>query len=475
MRLPQNNATEDVRQVDGCVLHGGIWFPQYNLAFDAMKKAATLPNPGRVVAEALVERGKRIWPMPPYQLYVWVRGNMGELVVPRRLPAANWALKRLRGTMMDRMTYPSAASGSFKVELRPYQKRAAEAVMNNPYPESLVVMPCGSGKTTLGLYIALLHPTPTLVLVHTLDLAKQWLARARDQAGIEATLVGGGKKQPPSRITVATVQTLAKWGAAEREAFGSNFGLVITDEAHHTPAPTWNEIMLSLPCKFRLGLTATPERQDGLHPILYWHLGPPLHEVSAEELQAAGATMRAQYMAVRTNYVPPDTEDDSFDWNQLIEDMTTNDERNWFLTRWVQGILDGKRAASVLVLTSRVQHAQDLAHALRMEGMTAQSLVGTDTPRVRAERLEAFRGGFLQVLVATQLADEGLDVPNLGCVLLATPHRLASRIVQQAGRALRPAPGKPTPLFVDMVDRSGPLLGMARKRERVLREYGIIE
>lgn len=105
-----------------------------------------------------------------------------------------------------------------------------------------------------------------------------------------------------------------------------------------------------------------------------------------------------------------------------------------------------------LVLVPRVKLAHNMATRLRGAGLNAAAVTGQVDKRTRADRLRHLRNGQLQVLVATQLADEGLDVPNLDLLINASAGRAAGRAIQRVGRAMRPSPNKPTPVVVEVVD-----------------------
>jgi superfamily II DNA or RNA helicase len=119
---------------------------------------------------------------------------------------------------------------------------------------------------------------------------------------------------------------------------------------------------------------------------------------------------------------------------------------------------------TVLVLVDRVELAVDLAGDLAEEGIRAAELVSSVAKTIRAKRLAAFRRGELKVLVATQLADEALDVPAIDCVILGSPSSSAGTVQQRIGRALRPRPGKATPEVWDLCDEGHQAAALVRQR-----------
>jgi len=169
--------------------------------------------------------------------------------------------------------------------LRDYQSAAVEKLAK--VTQGTVVIPCGGGKTRVGMGAIAKLRTPTLILVHTLDLAEQWLGELKDKLGIEAGLFGDGEERS-APVTVAVIQALVRWERSKLDAFLGGFGLLILDEAHHVAASTFHSVVDRCPARYRLGLTATPEREDGLTALLDLFLGAPLVTVTHDELVAAG-------------------------------------------------------------------------------------------------------------------------------------------------------------------------------------------
>ena len=203
----------------------------------------------------------------------------------------------------DRRVLPPARLPALPaVGLRDYQERAVAAL--DRATQGTVVLPCGGGKTRVGVGAVARLRTPALVLVHTLDLAEQWRAELRAVLGLEAGLVGGGV-DTPAEVTVGVIQTLVRWTPARLDAFLGGFGLLVLDEAHHVAASTFHAIVGRCPARYRLGLTATPQREDGLTALLELFLGRPLVVVSHEELVAAGVLALPEIDLVETGFSFP--------------------------------------------------------------------------------------------------------------------------------------------------------------------------
>jgi superfamily II DNA or RNA helicase len=310
-----------------------------------------------------------------------------------------------------------------------YQSEAVEAFLESGH--GVVEAPCGAGKTGIGTFLAARLSGRVLVVCHTLELVRQWRDRlATWLPGVTVGQIGGGKKPKEEDIVVASLQTMARWKWGELEAFGRPFQLLICDECHHVPAETWIRVVAALPCRWRLGLTATPKRKDGLETWMHLALGETVYRIDQETLDSSGRTMAPRIHVLRTG--------------RLVRDGRT-----------------------VLVLTSLVDHAESFAASVGGE-----ALVGRSTTRNREAVLEAVRAGELSVVVATQLADEGLDLPEVDAVVLVAPssHKPATR--QRIGRACRALEGKRTPIVVDVVDSGQWALRKWSARQSLYRSLG---
>jgi len=283
----------------------------------------------------------------------------------------------------------------------------------------------------------------------------------------KATQYGAGKKDDSGRIVVATFQTLERMSFTDRYEFGRQFGLCIVDEAHHVPAHTFCSVMFCMPARHRLGLTATPDRPDGLTSILWWHFGQPVFEITNEQLAISGHVVPPRIEWFFTHYIGPKNR---VDWSKLITKMTNDMQRNSVI---VDRILDAcKEGRQILVLSDRVDHCIWMADALKSHQIVAEPLVGRMTKKQREEVLTRANDRQIQVLCATTVADEGLDLPSLDTVVLTTPTKALGRVQQRIGRVMRPHPQKKNPIVIDCVDDDGAMHGLARKRQKVYTKIG---
>ncbi len=429
----------------------------------AEQAGLSLPNPDHRRWKSLRRKYSRM-PEPPKQIASW--GALppphpwaGAVVLPRQAPRPEGMV------VLDRTVAPEAPPLESRWELRPYQARALRSWVDDGR-QGVVLAPCGAGKTVIGCAAIGATPTTALVLVHTLDLAKQWQDRLQAQLGVQATLLGGGQRQAPGRVTIATFQTLATMEPADLAAFGRVFGLVIVDEAHHVPAATFAAVLSALPGRFRLGLTATPDREDGLEQLLWWHLGHVVAEIQSAELREAGVIMAPTVYQFPSGWHGPM----EFEWTELLEQAANDTVRNQRMLDQIDQLArDGRQ---VLVLTQRVEHASLLARRCNRLGHSAAELTGKMSKVNRAEVLLRASKGLLSVVTATTVADEGLDLPDLDALVLALPCKASGRLEQRVGRVMRASQGKRTPLVLDLVDEHPGLVRLAQTRAALYRRLG---
>jgi superfamily II DNA or RNA helicase len=265
-------------------------------------------------------------------------------------------LARLELTFDDARVLPRERLELPSVPLRSYQSRAVDSLAT--VTQGTVVLPCGGGKTRVALGAIARLKTPALVLVHTHDLAEQWRSEALERLGVTAGLVGAGEASN-GPITVALIQALVQWPRAELESFLSKFGLLILDEAHHVAASTFHAVVDRCPARYRLGLTATPEREDGLTSLLELFLGRPLLVVTHDELVAAGVLTVPSVRTVSTNFTF--TYRSARDYSRLLSAIAADVPRNKLVVESV--VREATEGNTCLVLSGRVEHCEHLAES----------------------------------------------------------------------------------------------------------------
>jgi superfamily II DNA or RNA helicase len=162
----------------------------------------------------------------------------------------------------------------FRGELRPLQVEAVSKIIQ--HDEGILCAPTAFGKTAVAAWLIAKRKVNTLVLVHRQQLLDQWherLAMFLDLSGKSIGQIGGGKTDRTGRVDIAVIQSLHR--RDEVKDFVAEYGQVIVDECHHISAFTFEQVMKQVKAKYVMGLTATPTRKDGHHPIIYMQAARP--------------------------------------------------------------------------------------------------------------------------------------------------------------------------------------------------------
>ena len=353
---------------------------------------------------------------------------------------------------------------SFNGSLKDFQSTAVAEMVKKDF--GTLNAPTGSGKTVMGLYLIAQRRQPTVVVVHTKDLAFQWIQRIEQFLGIpsdQVGLIGAGKKKIGDRINVALVQTLYRC----TDEIVPHTGHIIVDECHRAPSRTFTEAVTAFDCRYMLGLSATPWRRDKLSKLIFWHLGDVHHEVDKVQLEENGHILKADVVVRLTSFEP--YFDPVNDYSRMLSELTADDARNRLIAADVEKeVRSGKGVC--IVLSDRKKHCETLQGILRYQfNLHSELLTGDLNDNARKMVLERLNQGQVKVLVATgQLIGEGFDCPDLSTLFMATPIRFSGRVMQYLGRILRPARGKVQARVYDYVDeRVAPLAAAAKARQRV--------
>ena len=337
------------------------------------------------------------------------------------------------------------------IQLRDYQNHAVEDMLRRH--RGVLVAPCGAGKTVMALSLIHHRQQKTLILVHTLDLLKQWSNQIQNFLGQTCGVIGGGKKDYIQDITVATVQTLIRDRTLLLK-LQKKIGCLVVDECHHVPATTFTKLVGKLRPNYLYGFSATPNREDGLSPVMHLFLGPTLHQIKPEDLQAKEQLIRPNLKIIRTDFEFEYNHEEPDSYQQLMEALINDSKRNL----QIKNALMKHQKSFNLILSQRVNHCYQLHAMLNFAGISSRVITGQTPKEEREIILEEIRQGKNHFLFATQLADEGLDIRRLDKVWLVTPSRNTSRIEQRIGRIMRLFDGKNSACVYDFVDREVKLL-----------------
>ncbi|MDF1564489.1 MAG: helicase-associated domain-containing protein [Deltaproteobacteria bacterium] len=359
--------------------------------------------------------------------------------------------------------------------LRDYQQDAAEAFLEGAGRgrgregigggHGVVVLPCGAGKTVVGIGVLSRLRMQTLVLATGTTAVRQWISEILDKTDLTPEQVGeySGEKKEIRPVTVATYQIATR--KKHRELFErSSWGLVIYDEVHLLPAPLFRTTA-DLQARRRLGLTATLVREDGREAEVFGLIGPKRYELPWRSLEADGWVATATCTEVR---VDPTKE-------LLARTLVAEGQDRYRLAaeyegkdRVVEALLAENPGERVLVIGQYLDQLQRLASRLSVPLITGA------TPQDERDVLfESFRAGETPVLVVSRVANFSVDLPDAS-VLLQVSGLFGSRQeeAQRLGRILRPkSDGRPA-RFYSVVTADTPDQDFALRRQRFLTEQG---
>ena len=444
---------------------------------DYCKKELVLDNPDFAKKERM-----GLWTGDtPRRLYLY-RMDAGRCILPVG------AFKSIKG-LIDRLniktSYISDLARNEDVEynasvnLYDYQKDALNAMLSAGY--GILQSPAGSGKTQIGIALAIALGKKCLWLTHTRDLLKQSYDRAAQY--IDKSLLGtitAGKVNIGKGITFATVQTLSK---QDLTMYKYAFDVVIVDECHHvagtpTAATMFSKVINSIAAPHKYGLSATVHRADKLIKTTYALLGDIKHIVPDEAVQDRVMQVEVQRIDTGFNILPESAQDTdgTIIYAKLINALCEDVGRcNIIADRLIQC-----REHYNLILSDRIQHLRDLYNLLPDELQERAAVIdGSMTTKkgkaARERAIEDMRAGKKHFLFASYgLAKEGLDIPRLDRLHLTTPQKDYAVIVQSVGRIARVFDGKQQRICYDYTDGIGTLERMYKKRKTSYRKCNCI-
>lgn len=362
---------------------------------------------------------------------------------------------------------------SLKAELRSYQDQAVKSILGDMGPGTgfgTIVMPCGSGKTLVGMALMTHLQTRTLILCPNVVAVHQWIAELKAKTDIDSSLIGeySGEKKEIKPITVCTYQVLT-YRASKTDPFEhmsiiekGNWGLVLYDEVHMLPAPVF-KITAELQAIYRAGLTATLIREDGREEDVFSLVGPKRYDIPWTDLSQSGWIASAYCVEVRI----PLPEESSLPYamaskREKYKIASTNIRKE----KVIEALLAKHKGESILIIG---QYLDQLKEVQKHFGFPM--ITGSTSNTRRDELYAAFREGKEKIIIVSKVANFAIDLPDAS-VAIQISGTFGSRQeeAQRLGRILRPKDR--TSFFYSVISRYTVEEEFSQNRQRFLVEQG---
>lgn len=389
----------------------------------------------------------------PQKLYL-MQWDGDTLVLP--YGCLNTVLRLGECEVINDLPTPKEVDFGCSVPLYDYQEAAKEAMLKAYY--GILQSPAGSGKTQVGIALAAALGRKTLWLTHTRDLLSQSKNRAEQYMSPSLTgTITEGRVQIGKAITFATVQTMCNLDLGR---YRDVWDCIVVDECHRvagtpTSVTQFSKVLNSLAARHKYGLSATVHRADGMIAATYALLGQIAYQVPdaavAEKVMTVNVLPRPTHQGLSREFL--DT-DGTIIYAKLVNFLADRYDRN----ELIAADLVENRNHYNLILSDRLSHLEylmkHLPHDLRNQAvMVDGKMTSKKAKAMREQAIEDMRQGRKRYLFATySLAKEGLDIPRLDRLYLATPQKDYAVITQSIGRIARTFEGKAEPVVYDYVD-----------------------
>src|SRR5437879_5108763 len=397
-----------------------------------------------------------------------------HIAVPRGCLTETLALlesHKIRPEVRDERFAGTRIDAEFQGQLRPFQEEAVAKI--TAHNEGILCAPTAFGKTAVAAWLIAKRKVNTLVVVHRQQLLDQWQERLGMFLDLPAKAIGhigGGKMDRTGCVDVAVIQSLYRQD--EVKDFVAEYGQVIVDECHHISAFTFEQVMRQVTARYVVGLTATPTRKDGHHPIIYMQCGPVRFSMSARAMTettpfAHKVTPRYTEFRMATELTETTIQDI---YAALVDDFSRNEMIANDIVRTVES------GRCPLLLTGRTDHLQFFASKLAgvaKHVFVFKGCMGKKQRRETSAALAAVPENESRVILATgSYIGEGFDDARLDTLFLAMPISWKGTLQQYVGRLHRLHDNKRFVQVYDYVDNT--VLMQARMYERRLKSYSTI-
>jgi len=465
--------------------HKGIWISKTGLspkALLSLRKLASYANPEFYAKQAMRQS---TYGIP--RVTVLYDEDSESIVLPRGVESKLMSIldtADIKYSVVDKRYEGKTLKLEFKGQLTSHQNEAFQEL--SQHHEGVLAATTGFGKTVIGARLIAEKKRSTLILVHTKELAIQWRERLEQFLQIDEEIekrrkknsvigqLGGGKNTINGIVDIAIMQSMFEQDKSVKQMI-NQYGLVLVDECHHISATNFSRILSAADAKYIYGLTATPIRKDGHHPIIFMHCGPIRFKVDAK--QEAKKRDFEHYIVPRftRTRMPLFKKQDEWHITEVYQHICESKYRNELIVDDVAHSIDTGR--NPLVLTERTSHIDQLVDLMSEKDFEVIVLSGALKTSERKEslrKIKTLKAEDRFVIVATgKLIGEGFDEARLDTLFMAMPIAWKGTIAQYAGRLHRNFEGKEEVLIYDYVDVHIPVLErMYHKRLTAYRSVG---
>ena len=436
-------------------------------ALNAVKRLAAFKNPDFYRMQAM---RKSIYDKP--RVICCADITKDYIALPRGCEKPLWNMldeANIRYSIVDKTNHGNLIPVSFNGKLRDDQQKAADAILE--YDTGVLSATTGFGKTVIASYLIAQRKVNTLILVHTQALLAQWKKsletflcfdltppetpkrRGRRTVWSPIGTLGSQKNTLHGIVDIAIIQSALSDG--EAKDLVKNYGMVIVDECHHISAVNFEKVLKSANAKYVYGLTATPTRQDGHHPIIFMQCGPIRYKVDAKE-QAEKRPFEHYLIPRFTSFRSAADKTITAIYKELSENQLRN---NLIANDVIEALCDGR---TPIILTEWREHIETLSGLLSGKCDNIITLFGTSSQKEKREtlaKLESIFDNEKLIIIATgKYVGEGFDYPRLDTLFLALPIAWKGKVAQYTGRLHRNYTGKTEVQVYDYVDIHVPML-----------------
>ena len=406
-----------------------------------------------------------------FSLKLTDRGTVKQLLLQSLWPVKD-EIQLEDGEPLDFQLRSVTAAGK-PFEIREYQNAAAAALVGNKGPGTgfgTIVLPCGAGKTIVGMKIMDLLKTSTLIITTNISAVHQWIQELLDKTNLTKEQIAEytGENKTIKQVTVATYQILT-W-RPEKDGPYPHFsifrerpwGLIIYDEVHMLPAPVFR-VVAELQAIRRVGLTATLVREDGCEGYVFSLVGPKRYDVPWKELEHSGWIATAECVEVRLD-LPEEKEIEYAVSEARVKHRIASENPRKFEV--AQEIINRYPQDKILVIGQYLEQLADFAKRLNAPIITGK------TPNAERDKIYGdFRSGKIHVLVVSKVANFAIDLPDAS-VAIQVSGTFGSRQeeAQRLGRILRPK--ERMSRFFTLITRSTVEEDFGSNRQKFLAEQG---